>query len=79
MAANTSKPKMLIDKFQARVIAAVTVLYEEDPAACILHRDEPYLQQLREMPDFDQKYSTSSRFMRLDNDSYFNRGTDDKP
>ena len=79
LAANTNKPKMLIDKFQRSVAVAVTVLYKEDPAACILHRDEPYSQTLREIPDFDRKYSTWSRFMCLDNDNYFNRGTDDKP
>ena len=33
MAPNTSKPKILIVKFQTSRIAAVTFLYEEDPAA----------------------------------------------
>ena len=47
MAANTSKPRMLIEKFQLSLTAAIKVLYDEDPAACVLHREEPYLRQLR--------------------------------
>ena len=79
LGANTNKPKMLIDKFQMSVAAAVTVLYEEDPVPCMLHRHEPYSKTPREMPDFDRKYSTWSRFMRLDNNKYFNHGMEDKP
>ena len=79
MAPNTSKPKMLIEKFQLSLMAAINVLYDEDPAACVLHREEPYLTQLREMADFDRKYSTWSKWLRLDNNNSFNRGTDKKP
>ena len=55
MAANCSKPRMLIEKFQLSLTAAIKVLYDEDPAACVLHREEPYIKQLREMEDFDKK------------------------
>ena len=79
MAPNTSRPKKLIEKFQTSLITAVTVLYEEDPAVCVLHWDEPYLKQLQEMTDFYKKYSTWSKCMRFDNLNSFNRGTDDKP
>ena len=78
LAANTNKPKMQFDKFQMSVAAAVTVLCVEDPLACILHCDEPYSQTIREMPVFDRKYSTWSRFINLDNNKYFKRGTKDK-
>ena len=70
---------MLIKKFQTSLIAAVTVLYEENPSACVLHREESYLKQLREMRDLDTEYSSWSKYMRFDNNDSFNQGTDEKP
>ena len=75
MAPNTSKPKMLIEKFQLSLTAAIKVLYDKDPAACVLYREEPYLKQLQEMADFDGKYSTRSKWLRFDNNNSYNRGT----
>ena len=43
MAANCSKPRMLIEKVQLSLTAAIKVLYDEDPPACVLHREEPYI------------------------------------
>ena len=77
MAPNTSKPRILIEKFQLSLTASIKVLYDEDPAACVLHREEPYLTQLREIEDFDRKYSTWSKWLRFDNDNSFNRDTDE--
>ena len=42
-------------QFQAGIVAALETIYDEDHVVCLLHCDEPFIQQIRGGKDFEGK------------------------
>ena len=71
--------KRMMDQFQSNISAALEVAYEEDHAACLLHRNEPYTQQIREKKDYEgEKHLQWNKYFHLDQTNYFLTGINEK-
>ena len=76
--ANT-KPKGLIQEFQASLVNVLKVIHEEDPAVCLLHRLNPLLHPIRGVKEFEGKtYREWGLNFRFDRTNYFNTATKER-
>ena len=76
--ANT-KPKGLIQQFQASIAAVLEVIYEEDRAVCLLHREKTLVHSIRGTEDFEGKtYREWGQHFRFDRPNYSTTATKER-